>query len=97
MLTAYLPDILRGFERSYSQLADRAADYLFFAATWFAAGSWFDIGLKVGALVVVLGAIHFALGGQTALGDKKPLGPTIMWGIVFVVVGLVIVSVMMKS
>jgi len=97
MLTAYLPDVLRGFERSYSRLADQAADYLFSAATWFASGTWFDIGLKVGALVVVLGAIHFALGGQTALGDKKPLGPTIMWGIVLVLAGLVVVSVIIKS
>jgi hypothetical protein len=97
MMTANLPDILRGFERSYSRLADRAADYLFFAATWFASGSWFDIGLKFGALVVVLAALHFALGGQTAMGDKKPIGPTVMWVIVLVVAGLVVMSVMTKS
>jgi hypothetical protein len=97
MMRTYLPDVLRGFERSYSRLADQAADYLFLAATWFASGSWFDIGLKVGALVVVLGAIHFALGGQTAMGDKKPMGPTIMWGVVIVLVGLVVASVMIKS
>ena len=97
MMTAYLPDVLRGFERSYSRLADQAADILFSTATWFGRGSWFDIGLKVGGLVLVLGAIHFALGGQTAMGDDKPIGAKIMWGVVAVVAMLVVASVMIKS
>lgn len=96
-MTIDFSDVMRGFERSYSRLADQAAEYLFFGATWFARGSWLDIGLKVAALAVVLGAIHYALGGQQAMGDKKPLGPTIMWGVVAVVAGLVAVSVMIKS
>lgn len=96
-MIAYLPDVLRGFERSYSRLADEAAEQLFAWATWFSRGSWVDIGLKVGVLVVILAALHFALGGQTAMGDQKPLAPKIMWGVVVVVAGLVVASVMIKS
>jgi hypothetical protein len=97
MMTIDFSDVMRGFERSYSRLADNAAEYLFFGATWFARGSWMEIGLKVGVVAFVLGAIHYALGGQQAMGDKKPLGPAIMWGVVAVFAGLVAFSVMIKS
>jgi hypothetical protein len=97
MMAPSLPDVLRGFERSYSRLADQATDMIFSAAIWFSRGSWFEIGLKVGAVVAALGVIHYALGGATAMGDEKPLGPTIMWILVFVAVGIVIAVVMIKS
>ena len=93
MMTAFLPDILRGFERSYSRLADQASEILFAGATWFARGSWLEIGLKVGAVVVFLTFLHFALGGATAMGDKRPAGPKVMWAgvvVAFAVVAFVV-------
>lgn len=92
-----LPDVLRGFERSYSRLADQAADSLFSAAVWFGRGSWFDIGLKAGVLVLALAGIHYALGGATAMGDKKPIGPTIMWAGVALAAVVIVAVVMLKS
>lgn len=97
MMAPSVPDVLRGFERSYSRLADQATDIVFSTATWFARGSWFDIGLKTGVLVACLAAIHYALGGATAMGDEKPLGPTIMWILVLIVAAIVVAVVFMKS
>ena len=93
MIAAFVPDVVRGFERSYSRLADQAAEMLFSGATWFSRGSWLEIGLKVGVVVFLLGVLHYALGGATAMGDKKPAGPMVMWAGVAVflaVVGFVV-------
>jgi len=95
MVAAFLPDVVRGFERSYSRLADQASDLLFSGATWFARGSWFEIGLKVGVVVFLLGVLHYALGGATAMGDKKPAGQMVMWAgvaVALAVVGYVVYS-----
>lgn len=97
MMSASLPDVLRGFERSYSRLADQATEILFATAIWFGRGSWFDIGLKSAVVVGGLAALHFALGGATAMGDKKPWGQTIMWGGVVVMAGLFAFSWWVKS
>jgi hypothetical protein len=83
-MTANLPDVVRAFERSYSRLADRTADLLFSWATWFAQGSPLEVGLRVGIVVALLAVVHYALGGATAMGDKKPMGPMVMWLLVAV-------------
>jgi hypothetical protein len=96
-MTAFLPDVLRGFERSYSRLADQASELLFAGATWFARGSWVEIGVKIGVVVAVLAALHFALGGATAMGDKRPAGPTIMWGGVAVILAVIAFVVFVQN
>lgn len=79
MQTVFLPDFVRGFERSYSRLVDDITDYLFWAAGWFASGSAAEIGVKAAILIALLAVLSFTVGGSKAMGDKKSVSAAMLW------------------
>jgi hypothetical protein len=99
MNAAFLPDFLRGIERSYSNLASDAADYLFSVTRWLAQGSLAEVGMKVGLIAVAVVVISFTLGGAKAMGDKKPGGTALLWAFIALVFlgGLAIALVLIWS
>jgi hypothetical protein len=99
MNAAFLPDFVRGMQRSYSNLAGEATDYLFSALSWLSQGSVTEVAMKIGLIAAVLVGISFAFGSAKAMGDKKASGTAAMWTFIILIFagGLFIALVLMDS